>query len=117
MRAPRVLILATPYLYATALAVCFDLGGRCEVVIPDVIAGESVVDRGYDVVVVAGPPDQFPFAVIPTGNVTITLPARAWDEPLVVRAGGCTQRIMVDPASGLDQVAPVVRRFVDLTAL
>ena len=36
MSRPRVLIVATPYVSATALAVCLSLDDTCEVVVPDV---------------------------------------------------------------------------------
>lgn len=115
MGGSRVLILATPYLYATALAACLGLSERCEVVIPDVAGGASIPDQRYDVVVVAATDGTLPVDVVPAGDVTITLPAWSWDEPVIVRAGRLTTRLVVDPAGGLDQVTPLVRRYVDLT--
>ena len=109
---PHVLILAAPQVYATALAVCLGLDDTCEVVVPDIAAGEVPPRRRYDVLVTTGDVGDFDGVA---GEVVITLPAVSWDEPVRVSVGGEREPVLIDRDRSMGHLVSLVRRYVGLT--
>jgi hypothetical protein len=105
----RVLILAAPHVYATALAVCLALDDTCEVVVPDIAAGEVPTCGHYDVMVTTGDAGDFDGVA---AEIVVTLPALSWDEPVRVSVGGVTESVLIDRDRSMVHLVGLVRRYV-----
>ena len=108
-----MLILAAPYVYATALAVCLRLEDTCDVVVPDIAAGQAPPRRRYDVMVTTADAGDFDGVA---GEVVIRLPAVSWDEPVRVSVGARRSPVLIDRDRSMGHLVSLVRRYVGLTA-
>lgn len=104
-----MLIIAAPYVFATALAVCLGLDDTCEVAVPDIAAGEVPTRRRYDVIVTNSPVGDFDGVA---GEIVITLPAVSWDEPVRVTVGGETEPVVIDRDRSMGHLVSLVGRYV-----
>ena len=86
---PTVLVMAVPYVLATALA--FNLRGRYNVVAPNLDAGETAPSRRWDAVLsVADVPVPEDIS-----GVVIELPTTTFHEPMMVRMAERTTPVQV----------------------
>jgi len=112
MNRPRVLILAAPYVYATALAACLHLEDTCDVVVPDIAAGNAPPRQPYDVVVTTADAGDLDGV---SGEIVITLPTTSWATPVLVRGGG-TEPLLIDRDGSIGHLDSLVGHFVALAA-
>ncbi|MDQ1490104.1 MAG: hypothetical protein QOJ23_2618 [Actinomycetota bacterium] len=115
MNRPRVLILAAPYVYATALAACLRLEDSCDVVVPDLDGGTAPSRQRYDVVVTTAAAAAGALDGV-AGDIVITLPAVSWATPILVRGAGETEPLLIDRAGSMGRLDSIVSHFVALAA-
>jgi len=102
----RVLVLAEPYLYATALAECIGHDGAFEVFTPNLAAGETARRRAYDAMITAGAVSDIP------ADVVIDLPDGSFAEPVVITVDGVTVPLYLDQRRPLDALVRLLHRYV-----
>lgn len=90
-RRPTVLVVATPYVLATALAFALTARGRFDVVAPDLRAGELMRATGWDVVVRTAPDEEN------RGGIAVQLPT-SFKRPVLVTMDETTVPVMVSTA-------------------
>src|SRR6266498_1476210 len=81
---PRVLVVALPYVYATAIAARLRHEQAYDVFAPNIGAGETAPPLAYDAVLTTGAITDV------ASEVVITLPVISFDDPVIVTVGGVT---------------------------
>ena len=103
---PTVLVLAVPYVLATALA--FNLQGRYNVVAPNLEAGETAPSRRWDAVL--------SLADVPVpkdiSGVVIELPNTTFHEPVMVRVDERTTPVHVSAEYPMLDVVALLEHHV-----
>ena len=107
---PRVLVLAEPYLYATALADCLGHDGAFEVFAPDLASGQTAQRLAYDALITAGVVSDIPV------DVVIDLPDGSFAEPVVITVDGITVPVYLDQRRPLDALVRLLHRYIRRTA-
>jgi hypothetical protein len=108
----RVLVMAAPYVYATALADRLRHDGY-DVVVPDLSAGETAPPSDWDAVLTAAAVTAGAVAGDVPCDVVVTLPAWSYDDPVVVTIGGVSEAVVVDPGDPIGDVMTLLGRSVD----
>ena len=97
MSRPVVLVVAIPYVGATALAGLVEQRGLYDVIVPDFGAGEGAPSMDFDAVLSTLPTSDFPAPVV------IELPA-SWDLPLRATVDGTTMELEMSGPDPLTEV-------------
>lgn len=101
--------MAVPYVYATALADRLRHDGY-DVVVPDLTAGETAPPSPWDAVLSTATVGDAAGGI--ACDVVVTLPARSYDDPVIVSVGGVTEAVVVDPDDPIGDVMTLLARSV-----
>lgn len=105
MSPPVVLVVAIPYVGATALGYLLEQRGHYDVVVPDFDAGEEFPPAHLDAALTTLP------LPADTARVVIELPW-SWKSPVLVTVDGVTEQLEVTSADPIGEVLDALDHYV-----
>ncbi len=105
MSRPVVLVVAIPYVGATALGYLLEQRGGYDVMVPDFTAGEEAPFTHFDAVLTTLPVPDY------TARVVIELPWN-WKTPVLVTVNGTTDELQVTSDDPIGEVLNVLDHYL-----